>query len=173
MSEVLFDKQDVETSKPNKPFVEPQPHQPQPGQIILTDEKNEDKMKRTLKMMAMLLCIAAFTSLSSCSKDNEDNEDLILGKWKCTVDNYTDNNNGYQHHSYVGEIWEFKDGGVLVSDGNSVAYSVSGETITIYGGLMSGTIEELTSSKLVLDLQYNMGYRGNPPDRTHLEFSKI
>lgn len=118
----------------------------------------------------MLLCVAAFASLSSCSKDNED---LILGKWKCTVDNYTDNNNGLQHHSLVGKIWEFKDGGVLVSDGNSTAYSVSGETITIYGGLMSGTIEELTSSKLVLDLQFNMGYQGNPPDRMHLEFSKI
>lgn len=118
----------------------------------------------------MLLCVAAFASLSSCSKDNED---LILGKWKCTVDNYTDNNNGFQHQSFVGEIWEFKDGGVLVIDGNSTAYSVSGETITISGGLMSGTIEELTSSKLVLDLQLNMTSQGNPCDRMHLEFSKI
>ena len=81
-------------------------------------------MKRTLKMMAMLLCVAAFASLSACSKDNED---LILGKWKCTVYNYTDNNNGMQYDSPVGEIWEFKEGGVLVSDGNSAAYSVSGE----------------------------------------------
>jgi hypothetical protein len=40
MTDMLFEKQDVETTKPNKPLVEPKPHQPKPGQIILTDEKH-------------------------------------------------------------------------------------------------------------------------------------
>ena len=40
MTDMLFEKQDVETTKPNKPLVEPKPQQPKPGQIILTDEKH-------------------------------------------------------------------------------------------------------------------------------------
>ena len=50
-------------------------------------------MKRTLKMIVMLLCVATFATFSSCSKDNEDQ---IIGKWKVVQHSYNDNGNGME-----------------------------------------------------------------------------
>lgn len=68
-------------------------------------------MRKTLKLMVMLLCVAAVATLSSCSKDNED---LIIGKWE--IVKFTDNLLG-EDNSRIGEIWEFKTDGMLSSNG--------------------------------------------------------
>ena len=124
-----------------------------------------EKMKKTLKLMAMLLCVAAVATLSSCSKDNED---LIIGKWEVVKCTKTENGNVEELNSQIGKIWEFKTGGVLSCDGNNTTYSISGNDIILMGGLFSGTITTLTKSKLVLDYSY----ASNTKTR-HYEFKKI
>lgn len=123
----------------------------------------------------MLLCVAAVATFSSCSKDNED---LIVGKWEVVIDNFNANGNdaySSDHSSRIGEIWEFKTGGVFSIEGSngsgSTSYSVSGNNIVIMGGIMSGTITTLTKSKMVLDLEMVMTFGGNTPTE-HIEFKK-
>lgn len=116
------------------------------------------------------MCIVSLTALTSCSKDNI--ADNIIGKWKCTVDNYNDNNNGFGHDSYVGSIWEFKDGGVLNVGNDMTTYTIDGNNIVTYGGLKYGTITKLTSSTLILDLTIGVTHSGMPNPTDHLEFAR-
>lgn len=122
--------------------------------------------------MAILFCVAAVATLSSCSKDNED---LIVGKWEVMIDNFNANgNDAYSNsNSKIGEIWEFKTGGVFSKEGSngSTNYSISGDNIVIASGLMSGTITTLTKSKLVLDLEIGLSFGGNTPTE-HIEFNR-
>ena len=120
-------------------------------------------MRKTLKLIAMLLCVAAVATLSSCSKDNEV---LIIGKWE--IVKCTDNLLG-EDNSIIGKIWEFKTGGILSSDGYNASYSINGNNIAIWGGLFSGTITTLTKQNLVLDLVSGF----NPDETKHYEFKKI
>lgn len=120
---------------------------------------------KTIKTILMFICIVSLTALTSCGKDAS-----IVGKWKCTVDNYNDNGNGFGHDSRVGSIWEFKDGGVLNMGNNEVNYTLSDNTIVIAGGFYNGTVTKLTSSTLILDLQLNVGNKPYPTD--HLEFTR-
>ena len=124
-----------------------------------------EKMKKALKMMAMLLCMAAVATLSSCSKDNED---LIIGKWE--VVKYTEIENGIatERDNHIGDIWEFKTGGIMSSGGDNITYSVSGNSIVFMGGLMSATIATLTKSKLVLDLVSPL----EPEETRHIELKR-
>lgn len=121
-------------------------------------------MKKTLKMMAMLLCVATVATLSSCSKDSED---LIIGKWEVVKCTKIENGNVTEASSDFGNIWEFKTGGVLSYDGNNTTYSISGNDIVIMG-VLNGTISTLTQSKLVLDLVSTMNTNWN----RHYEFKK-
>lgn len=132
-------------------------------------------MKKALKLMAMLLCVVSLASLSSCSKDDENGSgsNNIIGKWEVTIDTWNNNGNDFGHDSRVGEIWEFKDGGIVIADGQSVSYAVSGNDITLMGGMLSGSITSLTNSKLVLDLTVAMRMDNNPYPTEHIEFSKI
>lgn len=116
------------------------------------------------------MCIVSLTALTSCSKDSA--ADNIIGKWKCTVDNWNDNNNGFGHDSFVGKIWEFKDGGVLNMGNDVVNYTLSNNTIVIAGGIYNGTVTKLTSSTLILDLQYAIQHGSNPYPTDHLEFAR-
>ena len=120
--------------------------------------------------MAMLLCVVAFVGLSSCSKDNEDQ---IIGKWKVVQHSYNDNGNGMEVDSRMGDIWEFKSGGIVILDGEQTSYSISGDDITIMGGMLFGSITTLTNSKLILDLKFAMTYGDNPYPTEHIEFSKM
>lgn len=122
---------------------------------------------KTIKTIMMLICIVSLTALTSCGKDAS-----IVGKWKCTVDNYNDNGNEMGHDSLVGSIWEFKDGGVLNRGNYEVNYTLSDNTIVIAGGIYNGTVTKLTSSTLILDLQLNMRIGNKPYPTEHLEFTR-
>lgn len=123
----------------------------------------------------MLLCIVSLTAITSCSKDDitGGGNASILGKWKCTVDKYTDNGNDFGYDSFVGSIWEFKDGGVLKMGNETVSYTMDDNNIVIAGGIYSGTVTKLTSSTLILDLQYAISIGNNPYPTDHLEFAKL
>ena len=104
-------------------------------------------MKKTIKIMVMLLFAATLTTMISCSKSNDD---LIVGKWKVSQAN------GGLIDTGVGDIWEFKTGGILfIRDGaGAFSYSISGDEIII-GGLVYGNITCFTSKSCVLDFGYN------------------
>lgn len=129
---------------------------------------------KTFKTILMLLCIVSLTAITSCSKDDitGGGNASILGKWKCTVDNYNDNGNDFGYDSFVGSIWEFKDGGVLKMGNETVSYTMDDNNIVIAGGIYSGTVTKLTSSTLILDLQYAISIGNNPYPTDHLEFTK-
>lgn len=96
-------------------------------------------MKRTLKMMAMLLCVAAFASLSSCSKDNEDNQggnrnlsiNELVGKWQCTWST-SESYYNLQENAYVGAVWEFEspDANYMDADHGIFIVRINGSTYT-------------------------------------------
>lgn len=117
-------------------------------------------MKKTLKLMVMLLCVAAFATLSSCSKDNED---LIVGKWKIVYNSSNNTGTGY--------VWEFKSNGKMTTDdpreliyGTEVEYTVNDDILTL-AGMMSFSIDKLTNSELELTSKSMGNY--------HLKFNKI
>lgn len=135
-------------------------------------------MKKTLKMMATLLCVAAVATFSSCSKDNNsennngNNDASIIGKWEVVKNTYNDNGNDFGHDSRMGHIWEFKTGGIVSMNGENADYSISGNDIVIQGGLLYGSITSLTNFKLVLDLVVAMSQGGHPYPTEHIEFDK-
>ena len=116
------------------------------------------KMKKKLKMMAMLLCVTAFVGLSSCTKDDNASNDndpngykeLIIGRWRCTYDRDGGS-------SSIGMIWEFKTNGTWTTTdrndvmyGREVEYKINGNTLSFLDGAMSYTINKLTSEDLEL-----------------------
>gem|GEM_PF-6989642 len=76
------------------------------------------------------------------------------------------------HDSFVGTIWEFKDGGVLNMGNDVVNYTLTNNTIVIAGGICNGTVTKLTNSTLILDLQYAISIGSNPYPTNHLEFTR-
>jgi hypothetical protein len=109
---------------------------------------------KKLKVLAMMLCIAAMGLTTSCSKDNED---LIVGKWKCTastttITNLTTNEVTTRNDpSVVGMIIEFTKDGKMIFDGQTVSYTVNGSELTeIFdnGEQNKFDINELTENKL-------------------------
>lgn len=132
--------------------------------------------------MAMLLCVVSLASLSSCTKENnsDGSNDQIIGKWKCTHSVVKDfdiiqEDLVTQTDSEVGMIWEFKTGNTVIRDGNSASYTISGDNITILGGLVHGKIVTLTSTNLTLDLKgLSYSYNGvTYVDSYYYEFSKM
>ncbi len=70
-------------------------------------------MKRTLKMIVMLLCVATIATFSSCSKDNDSLKEQslkeqIVGKWKCVSIPDPDNT-----LINIGDIFDFRADGTM------------------------------------------------------------
>lgn len=139
-------------------------------------------MKKTIKIIALLLCVVSLASLSSCSKDSnsDGNNDQIIGKWKCThsvVKEFDIMQEGLvtQTDSEVGMIWEFKTGNTVITDGNPMSYTISDDNITLFGGMVRGKIVSLTSTNLTLDLKgISNSYDGvTYVDTYYYEFSKM
>ena len=126
-------------------------------------------MKKTHKLITMLLCMVSLASFSSCSKGDSD----IIGKWKVTAYNFNDNGNDMSTEIRIGDIWEFKDDGIFIAYGETSSYSVSGNNITIAEGMHTGSITSLSDSKLVLDLIFAVNFGDNPYPTEHIELSKI
>ena len=80
-----------------------------------------------------------------------------------------------QTDSEVGMIWEFKTGNTVITDGNSMSYTISGDNITLFGGMVRGKIVTLTSTNLTLDLKGpSNSYNGvTYVDSYYYEFSKM
>ena len=121
-------------------------------------------MKRTMKVMAMVLFVISMTALTSCTKDNSD---LILGKWK--FDKATMSYGGQTVQltaadladmmNFQGSSDEFvvdfkSDGKVYASDEPEPAnYTLDGSKLTVFTPEITFrmTITKLTSSTLVVE----------------------
>lgn len=115
-------------------------------------------MKKTLKLLSLLLSITAITIFSSCSKDSED---LIVGKWveyKNVMDlEYIfdgDQHNQYNNvvHDDIDIIYNFYEDGTCDMGGLfSGTWSISEDTLFCsLWGIKNHIILELTSSDMVL-----------------------
>ena len=138
-------------------------------------------MKKTLKVMAMLLFVVSMTALTSCKKENTK---LIVGRWECVTASYTDDGITESIPALKGMVWEFKSDGKVVADVSidlpdidiieaDATYVVSGNTLTIRSVEIDHDVEtetylikELTNSKLVLQERDNDDY-------LLIEFKKI
>ena len=123
-------------------------------------------MKKSLKLLTMMLCIVTLGLVSSCSKDNDYSE-LIVGKWKCVANSNSEN---------VGQIYEFTSDGKLLMAGasGSLTYSISGSKITInYGadGEQYWEIKKLTEDDLTIYVDNSPFYEVTEP--VTLDFKKI
>lgn len=121
-------------------------------------------MKKTLKVMAMLLFVVSMTALTSCSKKSEK---LIVGKWECIAASYTENGETQSFTDLNGMIWEFKSDGTVVASmpedlddeaDLKVTYVIVDDQLTMSYIDEDGdpeketyTIKELTKSKLVIE----------------------
>jgi hypothetical protein len=91
-------------------------------------------MKKTIKVFAMVVCMATIGMLCSCTKDYAD---LIVGKWEQAF--YTENGSHVvEIPEEEREIWEFKASGEVVAiyqgeAWRSSTYSVDGDKL-ISGG---------------------------------------
>ena len=103
-------------------------------------------MKRTLKLLSLLLSITAMATFSSCSKDSED---LIVGEWICyKAEGVVD------YEPYCDEFnipYTFnEDGTVDILMNGTYEWYIIGDTLYIddiyYGEYF---IEELTSSSMI------------------------
>ncbi len=144
-------------------------------------EFRDKMMKKTLKVMAMLLFVVSMTALTSCKKENTK---LIVGRWECVTASYTDDGITESIPALKGMVWEFKADGKVVADVSidlqdidiieaDATYVVSGNTLTIRSVEIDHDIEtetylikELTNSKLVLQERDNDDY-------LLIEFKKI
>ena len=138
-------------------------------------------MKKTLKVMAMLLFVVSMTALTSCKKENTK---LIVGRWECVTASYTDDGITESIPALKGMVWEFKSDGKVVADVSidlpdidiieaDATYVVSGNTLTIRSVEIDHDVEtetylikELTNSKLILQERDNDDY-------LLIEFKKI
>ena len=112
-------------------------------------------MKKTLKIMTMLLCFVSIAALSSCKKDYSDN---IIGKWKVTH-YYEIYSTSPDRQRYVDDwkdyIIEFTEYESILTDTDGekemIEYAIDGDSISFFfwGEEMGkGVIEECTNSSL-------------------------
>lgn len=129
-------------------------------------------MKKTTKVMAILLCAVTMVMLSACSKEDT-NERKIIGKWITTneVKYFYDGEGnliGTKDYS-VGDVYEFKSDGTASENGVFfVKYSIAGDELVLGEGTVtfSYRIVELTNSTMIWEEQtepihglgYNEGY---------------
>jgi hypothetical protein len=133
-------------------------------------------MKKTIKVMAMLLFVVSMAALTSCKKENKN---LILGKWECVTASFTEDGETNSVSGVIGMVWEFKANGTVTAtlpedldDGDTASYVVLDNQLTItstdeYGDIdtQTYTIKELTKTKLMLEKSH-----GN--DLLSVEFKK-
>ena len=127
-------------------------------------------MKKTMKLMAILLCAVTMATMSSCSKEDT-YQRRIIGKWRC-IHSYFDqlddptNINPSQYHddNGVGQIWEFSDDGTMKITGATFSgspevypYTITDECL-IYGGFVSYHIHEFTNTTLIIWYKYPNNY---------------
>lgn len=127
-------------------------------------------MKKTLKTMALLLLVAISATFTSCSKpDDETNEgngngyywseqyDQIIGKWKCVQSSESELTN-----LDVGDVFEFKSGGVLIWNNFGTTYHISDDILVIGGGgaQLTWRISELNNNSLKLRMKLVMADGG-------------
>lgn len=121
-------------------------------------------MKKTLKVMAMVLFVFSLATLTSCTKSSEK---LILGKWQ--LDRIAASYGGETYEFTMAEFaemfgedevplatLEFKDDGYVYSpDGDKASYSIDGEKLTITedGESTTMNIVELTKTDLALSAE--------------------
>lgn len=108
-------------------------------------------MKKTVKVFAIIMCMATIGMLSSCTKDYAE---LIVGKWEQAF--YT------EHGSHVveipegeSEIWEFKASGEVVAIYHgevrvTTTYTVDGDKLIMDGE--TAIIKKLDKETLVLSI---------------------
>lgn len=111
-------------------------------------------MKKTLKLLSLLLSITTITIFSSCSKDSED---LIVGKWVeyKKVMNVVYSYDGDQYnvvHDVPDIIYNFYEDGTCDGGGLfSGTWSITEDTLFCsLWGMKNYIILELTSSDMVL-----------------------
>ena len=67
-------------------------------------------MKKTIKLMAMVLCVASMMTFLSCTKgpdaSRNANANVLVGEWRCTWSTAL-GDYGIQENEYVGTIWKF------------------------------------------------------------------
>lgn len=121
-----------------------------------------------------LLLIVASTALTSCKKDPQ-----IVGRWECTNAILTEGDHQIVQNSSIGKIWEFKENGELLKEGESKpsGYSIKGNNLTITDTVPDGTqvfllpavIQILTESQLSLLIKYN----GAVETSENIEFKRL
>lgn len=116
-------------------------------------------MKKTIKVMAILLCAVTMVMLSACSK-KDTYQRRIIGKWECVNSWYAVGNdpasispNQYLYdegdHDRIGQIWEFSNDGTMRMDNVLFSYIFTeDEDDILIGGLFTFHINELTNSSL-------------------------
>lgn len=125
---------------------------------------------KKLKVLAMMLCIAAMGLATSCSKDNSKEDSTsssptIVGKWECSYaisheirygqGGVIERDETREHPEEIGKIWEFTaDGDFFMGGVQRMKYSISGNTLTFTVDGEEGSeqlyIEELKSDFMTL-----------------------
>ena len=131
------------------------------------------KATRIYTLLALMLVVAS-TALTSCKKDSQ-----IVGRWECTNAILTEGDHQMVQNSSIGKIWEFKENGELLKEGESKpsGYSIEGNNLTITDTLSDGTqvyflpavIQILTESQLSLLIKYN----GAVETSENIEFKRL
>ena len=127
---------------------------------------------RLYTRLALLLVVAS-TALTSCKKDSQ------IVRWECTNAILTEGDHQMVQNSSIGKIWEFKENGELLKEGESKpsGYSIEGNNLTITDTLSDGTqvyflpavIQILTESQLSLLIKYN----GAVETSENIEFKRL
>lgn len=118
-------------------------------------------MKTTTKVFLMLLVMASMLTFTSCKKEPQ-----IVGKWKCTNDLMIEGDHQFADSPSIGQIWEFKENGELLKEGEgrAYAYSIEGDNLTITDTVtfpdgiqmfsQTAIIQILTETQLSLSFEY-------------------
>lgn len=119
--------------------------------------KNKTTMKKTLKVMVILLCAVTMVMMSACSKST--NERRIVGDWVRTssIESAYDTNGNLiytEDHSQIaaGGVYRFRDDGFVINtNGEWEPYVIDGDKLVIGDGWTAWkyTIVELTNSTMV------------------------
>lgn len=148
----------------------------------------DNKMKKTMKIMAMVLFVFGMTALTSCSKSKDK---LILGKWE--LQSLSVSSEGFNMEMTVEDfyammgvnedeiedvIFEFRSDGYVYMDGEGAPYSIEGDKLIIedvdeseqmveYETMI---ISELTDKALTLEqTEYNEDLGGNMTVAMHFK----
>ena len=115
-------------------------------------------MKKTLKVMAILLFAVTMVTMSSCSKEDT-YQRKIVGKWE-VVHDYSGSQSfdpanidqSLYDDDDVGEIWEFfSDGSITIDGEGGVTYTIQGDYLVFQQlFVFNYHIQELTNSSMII-----------------------